>query len=213
MTEHHDDDQITRAAQLAAASEIGVLPPIFITHSDYRRLRSLAAASHGRVDGAVLDRLAHELGRAVVCGPDMVPSDVVTMNSRFFYRRHVDQPLESRTLVYDEDHSSFGATISILSPLGVALLGLREGSRMPYASLDGTRAIVALERIAYQPEGEGRLERVPYRYWPRRGADGAGVGREPTGSAGVKGGTIVPLRRRPALLPGGNDDSGPDSAA
>ena len=143
------------------------LPPVLLTSNDLRRLRALIMRARHETDDSVLQFLVRELDRAVVCQPDLIPADVVTMNSRVFFRRHIGQPVESRTLVYDGNYAVLGGAIPILTPLGVALLGLRDGSQMPYLSLQGVRYIARVERVAYQPEGDGRLLRAPWRYWPR----------------------------------------------
>jgi regulator of nucleoside diphosphate kinase len=184
------------------------LPPVLVTSGDARRLRAMLSGTPAGTDASVIRFLTRELDRAVVCQPDIVPSDVVTMNSRVFFRRNVGQPIESRTLVYDEDYAVPGATLSVFTPLGAALLGLRDGSRMPYVSREGIRYVAVVERVAYQPEGEGRLQRAPYRYWPQSAErDGAPAGT----------GRVVALRPRPQQHPHApapaDDDSGPNDAA
>lgn len=142
------------------------LPPVFITDRDHRRLRTMIAENRNGADVSILQFLTHELDRAVLCPSELVPADVVTMYARFYYRRHIDAKLEMRTLVFDHAHSVLGATMSILTPLGAAALGLREGSKIPYVTRDGAQLILSVERVAFQPEREGRLSRAPYRYWP-----------------------------------------------
>lgn len=142
------------------------LPRIMVTRRDHDRLRTVIERARGCVDDEVVGFLGRELDRAVICRIGVVPRDIVTMNSRVFYRRHVGLPIETRTLVYDEEDGAVGATLPVLSPLGAALLGVRAGGRMPYATIDGARWVAAVEWIAYQPEAEGRLLRAPYRYWP-----------------------------------------------
>jgi hypothetical protein len=74
-------------------------------------------------------------------------------------------------LVYDEAHSTIGGTIPVLTPLGVALLGLRPGNRMPYIDFDGRARTVSIESIASQPEARERDLRR--RYLPNPYADPA----------------------------------------
>jgi hypothetical protein len=142
------------------------------------------------------------------------------MNSRVFFRRHIGQPIESRTLVYDGDHAVLGGAIPILAPLGVALLGLRDGSEMPYLSLQGVRYIARVERVAYQPEGDGRLLRAPWRYWPRPKVAGSDVERATPALRTKEGESVViPLRPksqrqpRPPRPTDDGEDPGPNSAA
>jgi regulator of nucleoside diphosphate kinase len=228
MSDHGSDDtaKVARWAGLprriikSIAGGLDDLPPVLLTSNDLRRLRALVTQARHETDASVLHFLVRELDRAVVCQPDLIPADIVTMNSRVFLRRHIGQPVESRTLVYDGNHAAIGGAIPILTPLGVALLGLRNGGEMPYLSLDGARHIARVERVAYQPENDGRLLRPPWRYWPRPKVAGAdveravpGLPRKETESA------VIPLRpksqrqpRPPRAIDDG-EDPGPNTAA
>lgn len=190
------------------------LPPIIVTRDDCDRLRALADRARGRANAAVVAFLARELDRAEICRPGIVPPDIVTMNARVYYRRQLGLPTEMRTLVYDPEDAPAGAGLPILSPLGVALLGLRAGQRMPYASLDGAAAIVLVERVAYQPEAAGRLLRAPYRYWPRSSGPRSETPPAPPRPEGPS--RVIPLRPRPQPQPArptDGDDPPPDRAA
>jgi regulator of nucleoside diphosphate kinase len=193
---------------------VAALPQIVVTRRDYDRLRAVAENARGRVDAGIVHFLDRELDRAAICRTGVVPRDVVTMKSRVFYRRHAGLPIETRTLVYQKEDGAVGGTLPILSPLGVALLGLRAGSRMPYASIDGTRWLASVEWIAYQPEAEGRLLRAPYRYWPKTGS--APQKEAPPGGRPERPAPVVPLRPpAPAKLPRRTpegDVPGPDAA-
>jgi hypothetical protein len=76
------------------------------------------------------------------------------------------QRLEARALVPDEVHSTIGGTVSALTPLGVALLGLRAGNRMPYFGLDGRLRTASVESIVSQPESQERDLRHRYHSSP-----------------------------------------------
>src|SRR3546814_12189785 len=80
--------------------------------------------------------LLAELDRAIVVQPKDLPKDVAAMNRRLIFRRG-DAAAENRVLVYPHQYHPTGQYLSILSPLGVALLGLREGSRMFFRMRDG----------------------------------------------------------------------------
>ncbi len=199
-------------------ADADALPPVMITSNDARRLRAMLSGARGRADAAVLRFLSRELDRAIVCQPDIVPPNVVTMNSRIFFRRHSGQPVLSRTLVYDDDYAVVGGTLSVFTPLGAALLGLRDGSQMPYVSREGVRYVAVVERVAYQPEGEGRLQRAPYRYWPQASLSDNRRQNVPAPPPDRDDRTVVPLRPRvqprpqPATPPD-DDDPGPNNAA
>lgn len=174
------------------------LPPIYVTVRDRSRLHTLLAARHRFIPSAVRADLWRELGRAIVCTESDIPGDVVTMNARALFRPDPGAAVQSRTLIYDEDHSSVGGTISVVTATGAALLGLRAGSRMPYVTRDGERRMLVLEQVAYQPEAQGRTGRDPYRRWP---------------AADTQGGDIIRLPTRPTARAGtGPDDGGPDAA-
>ena len=108
------------------------LPAIALTASDYPRLEKLArvAAQHGDMDAMFL--LA-EINRA-----DIVPDDsgeaesVVAIGSWVTYWTNWGFPRKTVQLVWPEDRAFDLARISVLSPLGAALIGLRAGDQMPY---------------------------------------------------------------------------------
>lgn len=212
--EHPDRDENVRNI----AAGVADLPPVMVTSNDARRLRAMLSRRRDRIDDAVLRFLSSELDRAIVCQPDIMPPNVVTMNSRVFFRRHFGQPVLSRTLVYDEDYAVVGGTLSVFTPLGAALLGLRDGSRMPYVSREGIRYVAVVERVAYQPEGEGRLQRAPYRYWPSASLSDERKENAPSPSPGKEDRRVVPLRPRVQPrprppIPPPDDDPGPNNAA
>ncbi|WP_247878121.1 hypothetical protein [Azospirillum sp. TSO22-1] len=68
------------------------------------------------------------------------------MSSRVLFRRADGMPLEWGELAYPDQPPGDGR-VTVASPLGVALLGLREGARMPYVDADGTRRWLSVERV------------------------------------------------------------------
>ena len=122
------------------------VPLIYISTHDYGRLETLVhtqlAASH-----PVARFLKTELERAVVRPERDLPSDYVRMNRRVLFRvDHADR-MESRFLVYPQQYHTTGQYLSILCPLGVALLGLREGNGMPFRDLSGAGRRVTVEKV------------------------------------------------------------------
>lgn len=128
------------------------LPPIYVSLRDFGRLERLARVGPDDCDEAVARFLAAELDRAIICYDAELPDDVVTMRSRVRFRTEPNGEAESRVLVYPEDYDPSGAALSILSPLGVALLGLREGSAMSYDTLHGGPRQVIVEEVAWRPD-------------------------------------------------------------
>ena len=175
------------------------LPPIYVTARDRNRLHALLATRSRFIPDTVRAELWRELARAIVCSEHDIPGDVVTMNSRALFRADPSGEVQSRTLIYDEDHSSIGGTVSVVTATGAALLGLRAGSRMPYVTRDGERRMLVLEDVVYQPEAQGRTGSDPYRRWP---------------SAGTQGGDVIrlPTRATARMSRSAPDDDGPDAA-
>jgi regulator of nucleoside diphosphate kinase len=158
------------ASIAARLHDLHDLPPIHVTRHDYRRLRRLLRAERRNTKVAVLRSLARELDRAFVYPATEIPPDAITLDTRIVFRADAER-LECCALVYDEAHSTIGGTIPVLTPLGVALLGLRPGNRMPYIDFDGRVRTVSIESIASQPEARERdLQR---RYLPNPYADPA----------------------------------------
>jgi regulator of nucleoside diphosphate kinase len=108
-----------------------------------------------RRGGPLVDFLIDELERAELIPAAEVAPKVVTMNSRV---RIMDPDAgESRTvtLVYPGEEDSLRGRVSVLTPLGTALLGLPEGARMEWRTLDGRSKSIAVLEVEYQPEAHG----------------------------------------------------------
>jgi transcription elongation GreA/GreB family factor len=75
--------------------------------------------------------LSAELRRALFCEDPILPQDVVVPGCRVSYRLDWQDATAFRSLVYPEEFRDDAAQISLLSPIGVALLGLRAGDEMP----------------------------------------------------------------------------------
>lgn len=102
-------------------------PPI-VSSTDYARLRQYA----------LNDELADELDRAIVVHKEQVPEDVVTMHARCIY---VDERLGTQReieLVYPSEADPTAGKVSVLTPVGSALLGLRVGQEIARDFPDGS---------------------------------------------------------------------------
>jgi regulator of nucleoside diphosphate kinase len=129
---------------------------IVVTDFDRQRLAHLIRLLRGRsgVNAWNLDALQFELERAEVVPPRMVPSNVVTMNSRVCL---LDLDTGARTavaLVFPERRGTDGSKVPVLAPLGLALLGCREGDVMEWRTRQGLRRL-RVDRVLYQPERAG----------------------------------------------------------
>ncbi|WP_035055885.1 nucleoside diphosphate kinase regulator [Andreprevotia chitinilytica] len=137
---------------------MSALPSITISSLDYDRLTSLIESVSAR-DFPGITTLENELERADVVEPSAMPADVVTMNSRV---RVVDAATgEERelTLVYPRDANFEQGQISILAPVGSALLGLSVGQSIAWPVPGGKETQVTVLAITYQPEAAGDLHR------------------------------------------------------
>lgn len=111
-------------------------PNIVISSRDLERLESLAdslpaSEAHAR------DALLHELSRAEVVEPDALPPSIVAMNSTVRFSIESSGDEHELTLVYPHDMGKRDGTISILSPIGTALLGMAAGKMIKWPRPDG----------------------------------------------------------------------------
>ncbi|MGE8360651.1 nucleoside diphosphate kinase regulator [Pseudomonas sp.] len=131
-------------------------PSITITRLDLQRLERLLDSLDDFGPGA--EALQAELDRAEVVGHDQVPAGVVTMNSRVHCREESSGKDYHLTLVYPEDAGGDG-TVSILAPVGSALLGLSVGQHIDWSAPSGKVLKLTLLAVEYQPEAAGEYNR------------------------------------------------------
>lgn len=143
--------------------------PIVVTEPDERKLRWLLRQSEESMrDQTHLQELQSELERALILRAEEVPADVITMHSQV---RVLD--LESRhrsdyTVVFPLESDISARRISVLAPLGTALLGFREGDDVEWMMPGGMRRL-RVESV-HQPaarEFEGVLSQAPISAGPR----------------------------------------------
>ena len=128
---------------------------VVITEFDFDRLRHLAESPRYRTTHAVLVAgLREELDRGQVVAPAGVPKGVVTMRSRVRVRDLKSRETETYTLVFPEEADIETGKLSVLAPLGTALLGTRVGDVIEFEAPAGTRRL-KVEKVLYQPEAAG----------------------------------------------------------
>lgn len=128
------------------------LPRIALSRFDHERLERLLAKLGSRPE---LDSLREEIERAEVIEPDAVPSDLVTMNSVV---RFVDEESgkESEVQLVFPGHADVESSrISVLAPIGSALLGLSVGDSIDWPLPAGQTRRLRVVAIRYQPEAAG----------------------------------------------------------
>ena len=133
-------------------------PRIIISETDLDRLERLIE-SHAGNDVTGLAELEAELERAEVVPSKDVPPNVVTMNSKVRFRDAITSDTFEMILVYPRDVDAGGGTISILAPVGSAMLGLAEGDEIEWPRPGGGNLRVRIEKVIYQPERAGEHHR------------------------------------------------------
>lgn len=130
---------------------------IYITEVDLARLRKLIeAASDSGVDSNTpyMNKLEDELDRANIVDPKEIPMDAITMRSKVRLK-----DLESRkemiySLVFPHEADADEGRISVLAPVGTAMIGYRVGDIIEWEVPSGLRRL-KVEEVLYQPEASG----------------------------------------------------------
>jgi regulator of nucleoside diphosphate kinase len=152
---------IVAAFSFGAASLLGVpmfVPEIIVTDLDVERLQRLLDTLPPRAREAA-QALETELARAQVVAPTAVPKDVVTMNSRVRFEELESGKLGEASLVYPHDSDINNGSISVLAPVGMALLGLRAGQSIDWPMPTGRCKRIRVREVTYQPEAAGDFDR------------------------------------------------------
>src|SRR4051794_25628642 len=125
---------------------------IIISYADRERLEALidSARMDSNVREDYLEALEAELRRARVVSSRRVPSDVVTMNSVVRLRDLDSEETEEYELVYPVDADIAHGRISVLAPIGTAILGYRVGDIIEWPVPAGQRRL-RVEEVLYQP--------------------------------------------------------------
>ena len=138
--------------------KLNTKPEIIISSLDADRLYALMESLPAN-SFAGEKELEAELGRANIVEPHEVPSTVVTMNSTVNFVVESTGEEFTLTLVYPKNIDSSGDKISILAPIGSALLGLSQGDQIEWPKPGGGLVTVTIKEVIYQPERAGELHR------------------------------------------------------
>lgn len=123
-------------------------PNLILTKEDFEKLTALVA--YTETEAAAM--LEEELSRAKVVTQEELPNDVVTMNSKVVFQ-DVDSGNETViTLVYPPDANADEGKISVLAPIGAALIGLRVGQEIKWPLPNGKAKKVKVLKVLSQPE-------------------------------------------------------------
>jgi len=107
--------------------------------------------------GEALGKLAAELDRARVVAPDEIPQEIITMNSTAQLRELLTDDVMTYTLVFPDRADYEAGRISVLAPIGTAMLGQREGDEFEWEVPAGPVRL-RVEKVIYQPEAAGRSD-------------------------------------------------------
>lgn len=129
---------------------------IFVTDFDMKRFKWLLnnSAKYDSKYNKHLKELEMELLNAVVVDPKDIPPDIVTMHSKFSIRDLIANEESVYTLVFPFDADIEQKKLSILDPIGIAVIGYRKGDVIE-CEVSGEKRKIMIEKIIYQPEAEG----------------------------------------------------------
>lgn len=132
-------------------------PRLIMSERDARRLEALVAspAARGLPTAAQLE---DEIARADIRAPGDIPADVVTMNSDVVCVDESTGSEHALRLVYPDAANVAAHHVSVLAPVGAALLGLAVGQSIDWPMPGGRVARLRVVRVPYQPEAAGLPE-------------------------------------------------------
>src|SRR5580765_3294437 len=132
---------------------------IYITEPDYQRLSGLIEVTRERngVDREYLSKLEAELDRAEIVDPKQISADVITMRSKVRLKDLVSGEANTYSLVFPREANFSDGKISILAPIGTAILGYKQGDTIEWPVPSGVRKL-KVDKVLYQPEAEGNYE-------------------------------------------------------
>lgn len=140
---------------VSKASAMEKVKDVTITDADFDRLRHLVDSPRYRgVQSTAMSTLKDELGRGRIVATTSVPKAVVTMRSQVKVRDMKSDESQTYTLVYPEEADINEDKLSVLAPLGRALLGSHVGQVVEFDAPGGKRKL-KVEKILYQPEAAG----------------------------------------------------------
>ncbi len=131
---------------------------IVVTKQDYERLTRLLEIYGSGREADAFAVLEEELSRAQVVESTAAPPDVVTMNSRVRFRDTDTGEEFEVTLVYPKAANASEGKISVIAPVGSALLGLSVGQSIKWPVPGGKQRNLCVTAVIYQPEAAGDFD-------------------------------------------------------
>ena len=132
---------------------------IHITKSDYERLTALIEKTRegNRMDRENLKKLEAELDRAEIVDAKNISKKVITMRSTVRLKDLVSGEANTYSLVFPSEADFSQGKISVLAPIGTAILGYKSGDTIEWPVPSGVRKL-KIDKILYQPEAAGNYE-------------------------------------------------------
>ncbi|MEO8684700.1 MAG: nucleoside diphosphate kinase regulator, partial [Devosia sp.] len=127
---------------MPSMTSLNLRPELVLGEADHRKLVALALAGIGHSSEAG-DDLLYELERAQVVSDEALPAAVVHMGSRVTYRPD-NGDARTVTLVYPVDADISAGRISVLTPIGTALIGLSQGQSITWTARNGQRHVLTV---------------------------------------------------------------------
>ena len=134
-------------------------PSIYLTQDDLDRLFDLIETYGSGPNADRLQKLESELVRAVAVSPGDIPKDVVTMNSRVVFEDETGDRREI-TLVYPKHADIASGKVSVLVPVGTALLGMRVGQTIDWELPNGQKHRYKVVAVPFQ--GDSKSDAPPH---------------------------------------------------
>ncbi len=134
------------------------LPNILVTTTDLKRLRDVIERGLFSAQASAAELLEQELDRADVVESAQVPADVVTMRSRVLFEDVGTGRTREFSLVYPAEADLDAGKLSVLTPVGAALLGLRVGASIDWPLPGGRTTRFQVKAVPYQPEAAGDFD-------------------------------------------------------
>ena len=127
------------------------LPPITLHNADFDQLDQLVATSTNPNIAQVVDYLERELNRATVVSVEEIAADIVTMYATVTYTDNKSAQERTVTLVYPHETDIDAGKISVMTPIGAALIGMQAGQTIEWHSPLGRDQSLTVTRVVHPP--------------------------------------------------------------
>ncbi|MBZ0123300.1 MAG: nucleoside diphosphate kinase regulator [Roseovarius sp.] len=137
-----------------ATNKAARMPRIVINADDLAHIEALAEGAMER-NPALADRLLDEIGRARIVAAAKMPPGAIGIGSTATYRDDATGQERTVTLVYPEDADIARQRVSVMTPIGVALLGLAEGASFHWDTRDNQRRMLTVIAVGQPGAADG----------------------------------------------------------